>query len=89
MSSHSARHIKAHADKIDLMKVELLKHIAIIRAEEGRINYYLYQDNENHAHFMLYENWQTHMTNQYLADYMAVTEGAVAEFTLNEITAIS
>jgi len=86
--------IKANADKIELVKAELLKLIKITRAEEGCINYDLHQDNENPAHFMFYENWQTrelwqtHMNNQHLADYMAATEGAVAEFTLNEMTAI-
>jgi hypothetical protein len=44
---------------------------------------------------MFYENgetselWQTHMANQSLADYMAATEGAVAEFILNEMTVIA
>jgi len=86
--------IKANADKIELVKAELLKLIKITRAENGCINYDLHQDNENPAHFMFYENWQTrelwqtHMNNQHLADYMAATEGAVAEFTLNEMTAI-
>mgnify|MGYP005811333915 CR=1 FL=1 len=87
--------IKANADKIDLVKAELLKLIATTRAEEGCITYDLHQDNENRAHFMFYENWQTrelwqtHMNNQHLADYIAATEGAVAEFTLNEMTVIS
>ena len=41
---------------------------------------------------MFYENWesrelwQTHMNAQHLKDYMAATEGAVEEFTLNEMT---
>ena len=84
--------IKANEDKIDLVKAELLKLIYITRAEEGCINYDLHQDNENPAHFMFYENWesrelwQTHMGNQHLADYMAATEGSVAEFILNEMT---
>ncbi len=87
--------IKANADKIDLVKSELLKLIEVTRAEEGCINYDLHQDNENQAHFMFYENWQTrelwqtHMNNQHLADYMAATEGSVAEFILNEMTHIS
>ncbi|WP_282095985.1 putative quinol monooxygenase [Epibacterium ulvae] len=86
--------IRAKDDKIDLVKTELLKLIDITRAEEGCIDYDLHQDNENPAHFMFYENWktrdlwQTHMNNQHLADYMAATEGAVAEFTLNEMTVI-
>jgi quinol monooxygenase YgiN len=87
--------IKANPDNIDLVKTELLKLIEITRTEAGCINYDLHQDNENPAHFMFYENWQTrelwqaHMDNQHLADYMAATEGAVAEFTLNEMTVVS
>ncbi|MGR5119141.1 putative quinol monooxygenase [Vibrio astriarenae] len=87
--------IIAKEDKIELVKAELLKLIDVTRAEEGCINYDLHQDNENPAHFMFYENWtsrelwQQHMGNQHLADYMAVTEGAVDEFILNEMTHIA
>ncbi|MDV7145847.1 putative quinol monooxygenase [Tropicimonas sp. TH_r6] len=86
--------IKANPDKIELVKSELLKLIDVTRAEKGCINYDLHQDNENPAHFLFYENWesrelwQTHMNNQHLADYMAATDGAVDEFTLNEMTVI-
>lgn len=86
--------IKAHNDKIELVKEELLKLIDKTRSEEGCINYDLHQDNHNPAHFLFYENWesralwQTHMKNTHLADYMAATDGAVAEFTLNEMTLI-
>lgn len=86
--------IKANEDKIELVKSELLKLIDTTRAEKGCINYDLHQDNNNPAHFMFYENWesrelwQTHMENTHLAEYMAATEGAVAEFTLNEMTVI-
>ncbi len=86
--------IKAQPDKIDLVKSELLKLIEITRNEDGCLNYDLHQDNENPAHFMFYENWesrdlwQTHMNAPHLAAYMAATEGAVAEFTLNEMTVI-
>jgi len=87
--------ILANEDKIELVKAELLKLIDITRSEEGCINYDLHQDNENPAHFTFYENWQTralwqtHMANQHLADYMAATEGAVAQFTLSEMTKIA
>jgi len=86
--------IKANADKVELVKAELLKLIEITRSEAGCINYDLHQDNENPAHFMFYENWesralwQTHMGAPHLAAYMKATEGAVAEFTLNEMTVI-
>jgi len=86
--------IKAKSDQIDLVKAELLKLIATTRAEEGCINYDLHQDNEDPAHFLFYENWesrelwQAHMGNQHLKDYMAATDGAVAEFTLSEMTQV-
>ena len=72
--------ITAKADKIDLVRVELEKLSDITRAEEGCINYDLHQDNENPAHFLFYENWescklwQKHMHNQHLKDYMAAIE---------------
>jgi quinol monooxygenase YgiN len=87
--------IKAHADKVDLVKAELLKLIDVTRAERGCINYDLHQDNENKVHFMFYENWesrelwQTHMANQHLADYITATEGAVEEFIVNEMTVMA
>ena len=86
--------IKANPDKIDLVKAELMKLIPITRAEAGCINYDLHHDNENPAHFMFYENWesrelwQTHMSAPHLAAYMDATDGAVEEFTLNEMTVI-
>ncbi|MEH6648654.1 MAG: putative quinol monooxygenase [Motiliproteus sp.] len=87
--------IIANNDKIELVKAELEKLIAVTRTEEGCINYDLHRDNENPAHFMFYENWQSrelwqvHMANQHLQDYMAATDGAVEEFTLNEMTIVA
>ena len=86
--------IHAKADKVDLVKAELLKLIPITRAEEGCIQYDLHQDNENPSHFMFYENWesrelwQTHMNAPHLAAYLAATDGAVESFTLNEMSVI-
>ncbi len=87
--------IKAKSDKIELVKAELLKLIDVTRAESGCLQYDLHQDNENPAHFLFYENWesrelwQTHMNNQHLKDYMTATEGTVEEFTLNEMNHIA
>lgn len=86
--------IHAKADKADLVKAELLKLIPITRGEAGCIQYDLHQDNQNPAHFVFYENWesrelwQTHMNAPHLAAYMAATEGAVEAFTLNEMAKI-
>jgi quinol monooxygenase YgiN len=82
-------------DKREFVKSELLKLIDITRAEEGCINYYLHQDNENENLFLFYENWenrdlwQIHMNNTHLAEYMEATEGAVEEFFVNEMTQIA
>jgi quinol monooxygenase YgiN len=84
--------ITAKTEKIDLVKAELEKLIETTRAEEGCLQYDLHQDNENPACFVFYENWksrelwQAHMSAQHLLDYMTATDGAVALFTLNEMT---
>lgn len=90
--SHHRRQYPRQGDKIDLVKKELLKLIQITRAEQGCIQYDLHQDNDNPAHFLFFENWesrelwQTHMNAPHLAAYMAATDGAVEAFTLNEMT---
>ncbi|MGH1338068.1 MAG: putative quinol monooxygenase [Aureispira sp.] len=77
-----------------LVKAELLKLIPITRAEEGCINYDLHQDQENPNLFLFYENWenralwQVHMKNDHLAAYLKATEGAVEEFTVNEMVLV-
>lgn len=84
--------IKVQSDKIEFIKAELEKLISTTRAEKGCLQYDLHQDNQNPAHFLFYENWesrelwQTHMNNQHLKDYMAATDGMVQEFTFNEMT---
>ena len=86
--------IIARTDQNDLVKAELEKLIPVTRNEEGCINYDLHQDNENPAHFLFHENWesrelwQIHMNAPHLVAYMEATEGAVAEFTLNEVSRI-
>ncbi|AXT49435.1 antibiotic biosynthesis monooxygenase [Aquimarina sp. BL5] len=86
--------ILAKPEKRELVKSELVKLIDITKKEKGCINYDLHQDNENKNLFLFYENWesrdlwQTHMNNTHLADYMKATDGAVEEFTLNEMTQI-
>lgn len=83
--------IIAHPEQIDLVESELKKLIPITRAEEGCIQYDLHQDNEDPAHFLFYENWesrelwQAHMGNQHLKDYMTATDGAVKEFIIHEM----
>ena len=89
-----AARILAIDEKRDLVKSELLKLIDVTRAEKGCINYDLHQDNENPNLFLFHENWesrelwQQHMNNAHLADYMKATDGAIEDFTLDEMTVI-
>ncbi|WP_299016594.1 putative quinol monooxygenase [uncultured Polaribacter sp.] len=86
--------ILAKPEKRALVKSELLKLIDITRAEKGCINYDLHQDNENENLFLFYETWenrtlwQNHMKNEHLAEYVKATDGAVADFTLHEMSLI-
>jgi len=87
--------IHTKADQIELLKAELQMLVEITRAEDGCSQYDLHQDNENPAHFMFYENWesrelwQTHMNAAHLAAYMAAADGAVEAFTMNKMTKIA
>ena len=87
--------IKAKADQVDLVQSELLKLIEPTRAEAGCINYDLHQDNENPAHFLYYENWETrelwqdHMNNEPLQRFVAATEGALEELSVHEMTQLA
>ena len=86
--------IKARPDKVELVKAELQKLIDTTRAEAGCVQYDLHQDNDNPAHFLFFENWesrdlwQSHMQAQHLKDYLIAVEGLIEEFTLNEMTRI-
>ena len=86
--------IEANPDQIELVKSELLKLIEPTLGEAGCIQYDLHQDNENPALFLFYENWQSrehwraHMNNRHIAEYAKATDGAVADFSLNDMTRI-
>ncbi|GGA75576.1 antibiotic biosynthesis monooxygenase [Neiella marina] len=86
--------IIAKPEQVEFIKAELIKLIAPTRAEQGCLGYDLHQDNDNPAHFLFFENWQSrelwqqHMNSPHLKEYLAVTEGKVASFTLNEMTHI-
>lgn len=87
--------ITAKAERIALVKAELLKLIDVTRAEAGCLQYDLHQDNDDAAHFTFVERWasrelwQAHMQSPHLQDYMTATDGAVALFTLSELTRVA
>ncbi len=87
-------HIHAEPAQVDLVKAELQKVIAPTLAEEGCLNYDLHQDNEDPAHFFFFENWesrdlwQVHMDSDHLKIFKEVTEGAIKEVVLHEMTQV-
>lgn len=86
--------IEAKPDQVELVKSELIKLIDPTRKEQGCIQYDLHQDNDRPEVFLFYENWesrvlwQTHMENAHLKAYLEATDGAVADFTLNEMSGV-
>lgn len=86
--------IIAKPEHVELVKNELMKLIDKTRLEQGCINYDLHQDNQNPAHFVFHENWQSeadlevHLASEHIAAYSAAVEGAIESFTLNKMTQI-
>ncbi|MGB2079515.1 MAG: putative quinol monooxygenase, partial [Vibrio sp.] len=80
--------IVAKETQIDLVKSELLKLIPITQKEAGCLQYNLHQDNQNPAHFVFIEKWEskahldTHLKGPHLAAYSKAVEGAVVSFTI-------
>ncbi len=83
--------IRAAPGREELVHKELLKLVVPTRQEPGCLQYDLHRDNDNPAHFLFYENWQTrelwqqHMGSAHLSAYKQATDGAVDEFTINEM----
>ncbi len=84
--------IIAIADKIDLIKSECERLLQPTRAEAGCLQYDLHRDNENPAHFMFYEiwesreMWQKHIASKHLQAFMGETEGAIEKLTVHKMT---
>ena len=87
-------HIRARSGQTLRVRTELEKLIVPTRSEPGCLQYDLHQDNRNPACFTFLEqwvstdHWQQHMDGQPLQDYLAAVEGAVASFTLHQMTRI-
>ncbi|MDA0656850.1 MAG: putative quinol monooxygenase [Proteobacteria bacterium] len=87
--------IHAAPGKENLVHAELEKLVVPTRKEQGCLQYDLHRDNENPAHFLFYEYWETralwqqHMNAPHLAEYLQATKGAFEKFTLNEMAKIA
>ena len=87
--------ITAKKGKEDLVRAELEKLVPITRAEQGCLQYDLHVDTEVPGFFVFFENWQSrdlwqqHMGAVHLKDYKAATDGAIEQFSLNEMNKIA
>ncbi|MDA8587198.1 antibiotic biosynthesis monooxygenase [Rhodobacteraceae bacterium] len=87
--------ITAATGKEALVQRELEKLVPITRGEAGCQQYDLHLDNDKPGFFMFIEKWesralwQDHMNAPHLAAYGQATEGAIADFALNEMTQIA
>ncbi len=86
--------IYANAEKADFVKSELQKLIPPTLAEKGCLQYDLHVDNEDPAHFLFYENWesrelwQVHMDAPHIAAFQAVSEGCIDRVELYEMECV-
>ncbi|MCP4337779.1 MAG: antibiotic biosynthesis monooxygenase [Desulfobulbaceae bacterium] len=84
--------IKAKKNNATLVETELLKLVEPTRKEEGCLQYDLHQDNQCPELFLLYEKWETkdlwlqHRVNEHMVRFRKAIEGAVDDFTVNEMT---
>jgi len=76
----------------DHLREALLRLIPPTLQEEGCILYDLHTDNNRPGFFVFYEIWETrelwqaHMKSPHLAEHGRVTEGAVLDVKINELT---
>lgn len=81
-------------EKRDLVKQALLDLIPPTLKEVGCLNYNLHQDNEDPNKFFFYENWETralwldHNDSAHIARHRKLTEGAVLEVIIQEMTVL-
>ena len=84
--------IKANKNNASLVETELLKLVEPTRKEQGCLQYDLHQDNLSPELFFLYEKWETkdlwlqHRVNEHMVRFREAIEGAVDDFTVNEMT---
>ncbi len=84
--------VKAKPEQKEFIKNEIFKLIPITREEKGCINYNLFEDDRDSSRFVLqenwasYEDWQAHMNNDHMVNYIEVTKDAVENWELIELT---
>jgi len=81
-------------EKVTLFLQEVPTVIESTRKEKGCITYDLHRDNDNSNQFLFYETWknralwQDHMNSPHITTFLKLTEDALEEVVLNEMTHI-
>jgi quinol monooxygenase YgiN len=84
--------IVAKGPSVKDVKNELLKMIEPTRKEDGCIEYYLHQDNENPTVFLFYENWKNeeelnkHMDTTHFKAMVAAIGNITDEIAIQKLT---
>jgi quinol monooxygenase YgiN len=84
--------IRAKAGQEDLVLAELERLVEPTRHERGCIQYDLHRNNDHAGHFLFFENWETrelwqaHMASAHIARYREATDGAIDDFSIDEMT---
>ena len=87
--------ITADPERADDVRASLEGLVEPTRAEEGCVLYDLHVDNDQPGRFLFYETWTTrelwqhHMQSDHIKAHQERTAGAVAEFTLLEMSKIA
>lgn len=88
-------HIRAKPGQEAFVRQELEKIIPPTRAEEGCVKYDLHVDDEDPAHFMFYEiwetkpHWQAHQQTAHLAAMREATADARESITVHQMTHVA
>ena len=81
-------------EALESVKSELLKLIAPTRKEEGCIDYFLHQDNDDPAVFVFYENWESaaclekHIKTDHYKAYARAIDGLIEGKVINKMTRV-
>ena len=86
--------IVAKKETVESVRSELLKLVAPTRKENGCLNYFLHQDNDDPAVFIFYENWENeaclakHMESDHFKNYVSAVDGLLDGKFVNIMTLI-
>ncbi|MBT1072838.1 putative quinol monooxygenase [Pelotalea chapellei] len=84
----------AKTDSVESVKSEMLKLIAPTREEEGCIEYFLHQDNEDPTILIFYETWENyacferHMSTQHFKNYVNTVGSMIKEKVVYKMTRV-